>query len=83
MVLGEETELTITFDLANLKFKVEDNKGKVGDVNGDDAVDGNDLNMLINIILGKETANDAANVDGEGGVDGNDLNALINILLGK
>ncbi len=39
--------------------------------------------MLINIILGKETANDAANVDGEGGVDGNDLNALINILLGK
>ncbi len=83
LVLGEETELTITFDLANLKFKVEDNKGKVGDVNGDDAVDGNDLNMLINIILGKETANDAANVDGEGGVDGNDLNALINILLGK
>ena len=83
LVLGEETEVTITFDLANLKFKVEDNKGLVGDVNGDNAVDGNDLNMLINIILGKEVANDAANVDGEGGVDGNDLNALINILLGK
>ena len=54
-----------------------------GDVNGDETVDGNDLNMLINIILGKEVPTNAANVDGEGGVDGNDLNALINILLGK
>ncbi len=76
-----ESEFTFTFDLQNLKFRIEGSK--VGDVNGDGAIDGNDLNMLINIILGKETANDAANVDGEGDVDGNDLNALINILLGK
>ncbi len=61
---------------------------KPGDVNGDGAVTGDDLNMLINILLNKITANDPSvqgnpNVNGEGGVDGNDLNALINILLGK
>ena len=57
-----------------------------GDVDGNGNVDGTDLNILINIILGKDQAENyegRANVDGEGGVDGNDLNALINILLGK
>ncbi len=57
-----------------------------GDVNGDGAVDGNDLNVLINIILGKDSASnyaDRANVDGVGDIDGNDLNQLINIILGK
>ncbi len=39
--------------------------------------------MLINVVLGKAPATDAANVDGQGGVDGSDINMLINILLGK
>ena len=58
----------------------------VGDVDGNGEVNGNDLNKLINILLGIEQADTyegRANVDGEGGVDGNDLNLLINILLGK
>ena len=59
-----------------------------GDVDGSGKVDGNDLNMLINIILGSLSATDATvkgnpNIDGEGGIDGNDLNNLINIILGK
>ena len=59
-----------------------------GDVDGSGEVDGNDLNMLINIILGSLSATDATvkgnpNIDGEGGIDGNDLNNLINIILGK
>ena len=57
-----------------------------GDVDGNGEVNGNDLNTLINILLGKDNAanyDGRANVDGQGGVDGNDLNALINILLGK
>ncbi len=59
-----------------------------GDVDGSGTVDGADLNMLINIILGKLSATDASvkgnpNVDGQGGIDGSDLNALINIILGK
>ena len=57
----------------------------VGDVNGDGKVNGDDLNTLINILLGKDHDDHGGrdNVDGEGGVDGNDLNMLINILLGK
>ena len=57
-----------------------------GDVDGNGAVNGTDLNILINIILGKDNAanyDGRANVNGEGGVDGNDLNKLINIILGK
>jgi hypothetical protein len=57
-----------------------------GDVNGDGSVDGNDLNDLINVVLGKtsaDTFDGRANVDGQGDIDGNDLNMLINILLGK
>jgi hypothetical protein len=62
--------------------------GVTGDVDGNGSVDGNDLNMLINILLGKLSVNDASvkgepNVDGNGGIDGSDLNALINIILGK
>ncbi|MBR6247566.1 MAG: leucine-rich repeat domain-containing protein, partial [Muribaculaceae bacterium] len=57
----------------------------LGDVNGDGKVNGDDLNTLINILLGKDHDDHGGrdNVDGEGGVDGNDLNMLINILLGK
>ncbi len=57
-----------------------------GDVDGNGAVNGTDLNILINIILGKDNAANyggRANVNGEGGVDGTDLNKLINIILGK
>ena len=59
---------------------------KRGDVNGDGSVDGNDINTLINILLGKEPLTaygDRANVNGEGDVDGGDINELINIVLGK
>lgn len=58
----------------------------IGDINDDSSVDGNDLNILVNIIIGKDEADKydgLANIDGEGGIDGGDLNALINILLGQ
>ena len=57
-----------------------------GDVDGNGNVDGSDLNILINIILGKDNAanyDGRANVDGNGSIDGSDINSLINILLGK
>ena len=60
--------------------------GLTGDVDGNGSVNGTDLNILINILLGKDNAenyNGRANVDAQGNVDGNDLNAIINILLGK
>ncbi len=54
-----------------------------GDVDGDGKVDGNDINRIINIVLGKEPAVDSADVDGSGGVDGSDINTIINLVLGK
>ena len=59
---------------------------KTGDVNGDDVVDITDVNILINIMLGNDNAenyNGRADVTGEGIVDVSDLNALINIVLGN
>ena len=58
-----------------------------GDVNLDGKVDGMDLNILINIVLGMDQAENydgRANVDGDelGQVNGSDINTLINILLG-
>ena len=55
-----------------------------GDVNGDGKVDVIDVNILINIMLGNDSAdnyNGRANVDGEGIVDVADVNAVINIML--
>ena len=57
-----------------------------GDVNGDGEVDVNDVNILINIVLGKDNASQyggRANVDGAGDVDVADVNTLINLVLGK
>ena len=60
--------------------------GKKGDVDGNTVVDVQDLNILINIVLGKDSASKyggRANVDGQGGIDVQDINALTNILVGK
>ena len=57
----------------------------VGDVNGDKSVDVSDVNIVINIMLGKASASDYpnANVDGQNGIDVGDVNMVINIMLGK
>ncbi len=56
-----------------------------GDVNGDNLVDIDDVNALINIILGEEQASKyaGADVNGDGNVDIDDVNAVINIILGQ
>ena len=58
-----------------------------GDVNNDGAVDGIDLNILINIVLGHDSADNydgRANVDNSDNVvNGSDINAMINLLLNK
>ena len=59
--------------------------GIVGDVDGSGTVDVADVNILVNIMLGKANAADYpnANVDGQGGIDVADVNAIVNIMLGK
>ena len=58
----------------------------LGDVNADGHIDGTDLNILINIVLGKDNAANyggRADLDNNGTVDGSDINTLINKLLGS
>ncbi len=62
------------------------NAGQAGDVDGSGIVDVDDVNAIINIILGKAPASDYAgepDVDGSGIVDVDDVNAIINIILSK
>ena len=74
--------------LKNVSIRmVQDAPALMGDVNADGKVDIADVNIVINIMLGKD---DAANYDGrayvtEGDevVDIADVNAVINIMLGK
>ena len=57
---------------------------KRGDLDSDGSVDVNDVNILVNIILGKlnrEDYNADLNQNSEIGVD--DINILVNIILGK
>ena len=57
-----------------------------GDLNGDGKVDISDVNIVINVMLGKNQDPDTkakADVTGDGKVDISDVNAVINIMLGK
>ena len=85
---GEATRLTkidnrFTFSCMWIENEEEEIPG---DINLDGKWDGIDLNILINILLGKDDADNydgRANIVKDDTIDGNDLNALINILLGK
>lgn len=57
-----------------------------GDLNGDGAVDVSDVNLLINVVLGKSPVSDlkgTADLNGDGAHDVSDVNAVINIILRK
>ena len=58
----------------------------LGDINGDGTVDAVDVNIAINIVLGKASSSSYpgnADVNGDNSVDVNDVNIVINIMLGK
>lgn len=57
-----------------------------GDVDGNGVVDITDANILINILLGEDSASKydgRADVNGDGIVDIGDINAIINTILGE
>lgn len=56
-----------------------------GDVDGSGVVDVTDVNIVVNIILGKALFSNYPNadVDGTGVVDVTDVNKVVNIILGK
>ena len=60
--------------------------GLRGDINGDGKVDVSDVNIVINIMLGKAQASSYpgnADVNSDNKVDVSDVNLIINIMLGK
>ncbi|MBQ0069138.1 MAG: hypothetical protein KBT09_05215, partial [Bacteroidales bacterium] len=52
-----------------------------GDVNGDNAVDVSDLNLIINKILGMGNYSNT-DLNGDNTTDVSDINIVINIILG-
>ena len=55
-----------------------------GDLNGDGQVDVTDVDIMIDMVLGKASPNyNTADLDGNGMIDVSDVNAIIDIVLGK
>ena len=52
------------------------------DLNGDGSVDISDVNLVINMMLGKDSS-DNGDITGDGQVDISDVNMVINAMLGK
>ena len=67
-------------------YKAERPAWTPGDADGNGVIDVDDMNIAINIILGKtvdETTIQRADADGNGTVDIDDINLIINAILGK
>lgn len=73
----------VTFNPTALTFTVKaaSTPGVKGDVNGDGVVDVDDMNAVIDTVLGG-AALATADVNGDGTVDISDVNAVIDIILG-
>lgn len=81
---GSKSAYATTYPWSRFKDIIEIGTSLTGDVTGDGKVDVNDVNTVINIILGKAEGNLAAgDVTGDGKVDIGDVNAIINKVLGK
>ena len=73
-------------NIQQVTLKEVDDTGLKGDVNQDGKVDVTDVNLAVNIILGKESRADyiaRADMDGNGSIDVTDVNLIVNIILGK
>ena len=81
----EAGKWNFTLDMEARTLTVTKKPALRGDVNNDGSVDVGDVNIMVNILLGLDSASNYtgdANVDGEGGIDVGDVNAIINIMLG-
>ena len=79
-------DYTLTVDMNAMNLVITKKTALLGDVNLDGKVDVTDVNIVVNIILGKDNAanyDGRADVNNSGAVDVSDVNAVVNILLGK
>lgn len=86
---GNRTETIALADIAYMEFTNKEYKGSkydTGDLNGDGTVDVSDVNLLIDLVLGKITEDillGEPDISGDGTIDVTDVNILIDIILGK
>ena len=64
-------------------LNIVDDADASGDLNGDGIVDVSDVNIMIDMVLGKQEQDESADLNNNGIVDVSDVNALIDIVLGK
>ena len=79
-------DYNLTLNLEEMTLVITRNTYLKGDVDGNGKVDVTDVNIVVNIILGKDSADNydgRADVNGVDGVDVSDVNAIVNIILGK
>ena len=79
-------DYTLTLNLEDMTLVITRSTYLKGDVDGNGKVDVTDVNIVVNIILGKDSADNydgRADVNGVEGVDVSDVNAIVNIILGK
>ena len=79
-------DYTLTLNLEDMTLVITRSTYLKGDVDGNGKVDVTDVNIVVNIILGKDSADNydgRADVNGVDGVDVSDVNAIVNIILGK
>lgn len=76
----------LTLNLEEMTLVITRNTYLKGDVDGNGKVDVTDVNIVVNIILGKDSADNydgRADVIADDAVDVSDVNAIVNIILGK
>lgn len=75
----------LVLDLAKRTLVVtKPGQGLRGDLNSDGLVDVSDVNICIDMVLGKQAQNlNIADLNGDGQVDVSDVSALIDLVLGK
>ncbi|MBQ9218346.1 MAG: dockerin type I repeat-containing protein [Muribaculaceae bacterium] len=89
ILLGSHGDYSVTVSRGRYSRTIPltvDFDGVPGDINLDGSVDVVDVNIIINVMLGKDSANrydGRPDVTGNGGVDVSDVNAVINAMLGR
>lgn len=73
-------DIDLTFNMQQEKTEPEPVRG---DLNGDGRVDIADVNIAINIMIGKAPSTELSDLNGDGKSDIADVNIVINIMLGK
>ncbi len=78
----KQTILTLLLAFIGMSAMAQSGNLMRGDVNGDDVVNGTDIQAIINLIVASEY-DENADVNEDGTVNGTDIQEVINIIVGE